>query len=77
MRGRIGGFAGTVSRDAGGRRLFIAFGAGGTSALRCHGHHGVARPGDDELVFGLGIPVMVEVPFTQWRKRREAYWDAA
>ncbi len=29
------------------------------------------------LVFGLGNPVVVDVPFTQWRKRREAYRDAA
>lgn len=29
------------------------------------------------LVFGLGNPAVVETPFTQWRKRREAYRDAA
>ncbi|KAJ8137723.1 hypothetical protein OY671_009064, partial [Metschnikowia pulcherrima] len=28
-------------------------------------------------VFGLGNPAVVETPFTQWRKRREAYRDAA
>jgi len=29
------------------------------------------------LVFGLGNPAVVEIPFTQWRKRRQAYRDAA
>jgi hypothetical protein len=29
------------------------------------------------LVFGLGNPAVVEIPFTQWRKRREAYTAAA
>jgi hypothetical protein len=29
------------------------------------------------LVFGLGNPAVVEIPFTQWRKRREAYNGAA
>ncbi|MBR2119591.1 MAG: type IV secretion system DNA-binding domain-containing protein [Pseudomonadota bacterium] len=29
------------------------------------------------LVFGLGNPAVVETPFTHWRKRREAYRDAA
>jgi hypothetical protein len=29
------------------------------------------------LVFGLGNPVIVETPFTQWRTRREAYTPAA
>jgi hypothetical protein len=29
------------------------------------------------LVFGLGNPAVVEIPFTQWRKRREAYQAAA
>jgi hypothetical protein len=29
------------------------------------------------LVFGLGNPAVVEIPFTQWRKRREAYNAAA
>jgi hypothetical protein len=29
------------------------------------------------LVFGLGNPTVVEIPFTQWRKRREAYNAAA
>jgi type IV secretory pathway TraG/TraD family ATPase VirD4 len=29
------------------------------------------------LVFGLGNPTVVEIPFTQWRKRREGYNAAA
>lgn len=29
------------------------------------------------LVFGLGNPTVVEIPFTQWRKRREAFRAAA
>jgi hypothetical protein len=29
------------------------------------------------LVFGLGNPAVVEIPFTHWRKRREAHRDAA
>lgn len=29
------------------------------------------------VVFGLGNPAIVEIPFTQWRKRREAYLAAA
>lgn len=29
------------------------------------------------VVFGLGNPVIIEIPFTQWHKRREAYTAAA